>query len=176
MANPKKRRSSRRRRSSSRRRSNPFRASKKMGFRRRHSRRRNPSGIAGFNTNELVKLALGAAAGGLGSKYLAQIVLGDKNSGPMGYAGSAVATLAIAWGANKFVGKDAAQGVIAGGLGALVIRYFQENVSGTMPMSGLGDPDMAAFLGDYRPGNLAVPSAFATPAPPVVMGNGRRRG
>lgn len=152
-------------------------------FRRRGHRRSNP-GIAGFNTNELLKLTLGAAAGVVASKYVTQMVLGANNSGPTGYAGSAVVTLALGWAAHKFVGKDAATGVIAGGLGALALRIFQENVSGTSPnIQGLGDPDMAALgvgMGEYRAGSLigGVPQAFAAPPPPVAAGKtmGRYRG
>jgi hypothetical protein len=178
VANPRKRRS-RRSRSRARSRKNPFRISRKGSFRRRHSRRSRNPGIAGFNTNELLKLALGAAAGGLGSKYLAQIVLGDKNTGIAGYAATAAATLAIAYAAHRFVGKDAATGVVAGGLGSLAMRYFTENISGTSTsMQGLGDPDMAALgvgMGDYRAGNLAVPAQFTTPMP-VLAPAPRRRG
>ena len=184
MANPKKHRSRRRRSNSHARRSrksNPFRAMRH--FRRRGHRRSNP-GIAGFNTNELLKLTLGAAAGVVASKYVTQMVLGANNSGPTGYAGSAVVTLALGWAAHKFVGKDAATGVIAGGLGALALRIFQENVSGTSPnIQGLGDPDMAALgvgMGEYRAGSLigGVPQAFAAPPPPVAAGKtmGRYRG
>ena len=151
---------------------------KRHSFRRRGHRRSNP-GIAGFNTNELIKLAGGAAVGVVASKYVTQMVLGSSNSGYMGYAGSAVVTLALGWAAHKFVGKDAATGVIAGGLGALALRIFQDNVSGTSSMSGLGDPDMAALgvgLGEYRPGLIPMPGAFSAPAPPVPVTAGRRRG
>jgi hypothetical protein len=148
-------------------------------FRRRGHRRSNP-GIAGFSANELLKLTLGAAGGVIGSKYLTQMLLQGNNTGATGYAGSAVVTIALGWAANKFVGKDAATGVIAGGLGALALRIFTENVSGTSSsMSGLGDPDMAALgvgLRDYAPGSLAMPSNFITPAPPVPVTAGRRRG
>jgi hypothetical protein len=147
-----------------------------MSFRRRGHRRSNP-GIAGFNTNELLKLALGAGAGVVGSKWLAQTALGANNSGPMGYAGQAIATLVLGWAAHKFVGKDAATGVVAGGLGALALRIFQENISGTSTsMSGLGDPDMAALgvgsgMGDYRIGTSPVPVyGFGAPALPAVSG------
>ncbi len=181
MANPRKSRKSRRRSRSraNSRRSNPA-TRKRFGFRRRGHRRSNP-GIAGFNTNELIKLAAGAAAGVVASKYVTQMVLGGSNSGPMGYAGSAVVTIALGWAAHKFVGKDAATGVIAGGLGALALRIFQENVSGTSSsMSGLGDPDMASLgvgLGEYRAGTISLPAAFSAPmAPPVPVTAGRRRG
>lgn len=152
-------------------------------FQRRRGHRRSNPGIAGFNTNELLKLTLGAAAGVVASKYVTQMVLGSNNSGPTGYAGSAVVTIALGWAAHKFVGKDAATGVIAGGLGALALRIFQENVSGTSPaMSGLGDPDMAALgvgMGEYRAGMLPVPAPFSIPAPAAVPGGktlGRYRG
>jgi hypothetical protein len=187
VANPRKRRSSRRRsRRASRRSSNP-RSSKRFSFRRRHSRRSNP-GFAGFSTNELIKLAAGAAGGVLASKYLTQMVLGSSNTGAMGYAGSAVATIGVAWLAHKFGGKDLATGVVAGGLGALALRIFQENVSGTSTsMSGLGDPDMAALgigMGDYKFGTIAVPARFQMGSSPQVLAAaaaaaapaGRRRG
>lgn len=175
MANPHRRRRTRKSKARSRK-SNPTR--KLRSFRRRGHRRSNP-GIAGFNTNELLKLALGAGAGVVGSKYLAQMVLQDSNSGITGYAGQAIATLALGWAAGKFVGKDAATGVVAGGLGALALRIFQENVSGTMSsMQGLGDPDMARFtgMGDYVAQGLAIPASFQALAPAVPVTAGRRRG
>jgi len=182
VANPKKSRRHRKsNRSYARRTRNPFKGMRRTFQRRRGHRRSNP-GIAGFNTNELLKLTLGAAAGVVASKYVTQMVLGANNSGPTGYAGSAIVTLALGWAAHKFVGKDAATGVIAGGLGALALRIFQENVSGTSPnIQGLGDPDMVALgvgMGEYRAGVLqgGVPQAFGVPAPVVPVTAGRRRG
>jgi hypothetical protein len=173
VANPRKRRSHRRRsRSRAHRKSNPFRSSKRYSFRRRHTSRRNP-GVAGFSTNELLKLAAGAAGGVIASKYLTQMVLGSSNTGTMGYAASAVATLALAWAAHKFASKDVATGVVAGGLGALALRIFQENVSGTSTsMSGLGDPDMAALgigMGDYKFGQIGVPARFTMGSSPQTL-------
>jgi hypothetical protein len=175
VANGKLRRSKRSRANSRRRssRRNPFLGmgrKKRSGFRRRSHR--NPA-IAGFNTNELLKLALGAGAGVVGSKYLTQMALGSSNAGVMGYAGQAIATLALGWAANKFVGKDAATGVVAGGLGALALRIFQENVSGTSTsMSGLGDPDMHALgvgLSGYGVGTSPIPVyGFTPPALPAA--------
>jgi hypothetical protein len=176
MANPhrRRRRKANRSHSRSRRRSmNPKRA--RVGFRRRgHSRRRNP-GIAGFGTNELLNLTLGAAAGGIGSKYVTQLALGSNNSGIIGYVGQAVATLAIAWAAHKFVGKDAATGVVAGGGAALALRIFNDNVGSVVAapagpaaaMSGLGDVDMGRLgigLGDFKAGNIAVPALWQSPS------------
>jgi len=134
--------------------------------------------VAGFSTNELIKLAGGAAVGVVGSKYLAQLALGSNNSGAMGAAAQGVATLALAWAANKVVGKDMATGVAAGGFGAISLALFQQYVGTGGNMSGLGDPDMAAFLGDFKPGMLPVPANWAGLAPVVAAGQstGRRRG
>jgi hypothetical protein len=176
VANPRKRRSSRRRnRSHSRRRSNPFRATRVKRY--RHSRRRNP-GVAGFSTTELIKLAGGAAVGVVGSKYLAQVALGGNNSGAMGAAAQAVATLALAWAANKFAGKDVATGVAAGGFGAIALNLFQQYVGTGGSMSGLGDPDMARFLGDFQSGKtISVPGQWTSPVVAAPsQASGRRRG
>jgi len=174
MANPhrRRRRKANRSQAKSRRRMNPHPRSRKYGFRRRH---RNP-GIAGFGTNELIQLTLGAAAGGVGSKYLTQIALGSNNSGIMGYVAQGIATLALAWAAHKFVGKDAATGVVAGGGAALAIRIFNDNVGApssvpagpAAPMSGLGDPDMGRLgigMGDFKAGTISVPANWTSPAP-----------
>lgn len=159
---------------------------KRYSFRRRHSRRSNP-GIAGFSTNELLKLAAGAAGGVVGSKFLAQAVLGSSNTGYMGYVGQAVATLALAWGTHKFSGdKNLSTGIVAGGFGALALRIFQEQVSQTSiapavaSVSGLGDPDMAALgvgVGEYRGGSLPMPGLFSAPmAPAAIVARGASRG
>lgn len=178
MANPKRRHSRRRRSSNRRRRSNP--AAKRhvfRSFRRRGHRRSNPAGI-GVNSKDLLTLSLGAAAGMLGSKAAAQAVLGSNNTGWMGLGATAIAGGVLAWGAKKFVGKEAAVGVIAGTGGAIALALWQQYVSGTGTgaMSGLGDPDMAGVLGEYRPGMIAMPSAFSAPAPVVVPAKNRQRG
>jgi hypothetical protein len=172
---------------------NPFFGKRRRmgGHRRSH---RNPS-VAGFSTTELLKLALGAGGGVIGSKYLTQLALGSNNSGIVGYGAQAVVTLALAWGAVKAgFGKDTATGIVAGGLGAVALRIYNDNVSGSSgaagAMSGLGDPDMGRLgigLGDYRDGSSPIPvynfsnpsAALATavqpvPGGPVVMP--RKRG
>jgi hypothetical protein len=125
--------------------------------------------VAGFSTTELIKLAGGAAVGVMGSKYLAQLALGGNNTGAMGAAAQGVATLALAWVANKFGGKDVATGVVAGGFGAIALGLANSYLGtpGT-PISGLGDPLAAAMLGDFVPGNINVPAMWSTPMPPAV--------
>lgn len=173
MANPKKKRSSRRRsrRHSARgasRRHNPFMRRRKHSFRRRGHR--NPS-IAGYSANELIKLALGAAGGTLATKYTTQLILQDKNQGVMGYGVMAAVAVALGWVTAKFLGKDFATGVVAGGASAVVLRVFQEQVSGTAPaMSGLGDADFAG-LGEYTSGTYPVPGwSYGQPALPAPAG------
>ncbi len=105
MSNPRRKRSrnSRRRRSTalaltgrrSRRSRNPFK------MRRRGHSRRNPMGMG---SSDILKLGLGAFGGAVGSGYLTQMVLSSSNTGVMGYAGDAIATLVLAWAANKFSG------------------------------------------------------------------------
>lgn len=145
-----------------------------------HRRRgRNPA-VAGFNTTELIKLAGGAAVGVVGSKYLSQMVLGGSNTGVMGVAAQAVATLALAWAANKFAGKDVATGVVAGGFGAIALSLISQYM-GTPggSMSGLGDPLGYALLGDFKPGSINTPALWNSPMPVTTgtsQASGRRRG
>lgn len=137
-----------------------------MTFRRR-GHRRNPS-IGGFSANELIKLALGAAGGTLATKYATQLILQDKNQGPMGYGVMAAVAVGLGWLSAKFLGKDVSVGVVAGGASAVVLRIFQEQVSGTAPaMSGLGDADFAG-LGEYQAGTYPVPGwSYGAPALPA---------
>jgi hypothetical protein len=179
MANPRRRRRSRKanrshvRRS---RRSNPMFGKRHRSF-RRHSRRSNP-GVAGFSANELIKLAGGAAVGVVGSKYLAQLALGGNNTGPMGYAGQSIATLALAWAANKFGlgGKDVATGIVAGGIGAVALSIFNDYVGASGSVSGLGDVAMSRFLGDFQNKSISVPAGFNSPVAVVPSGTSQARG
>lgn len=169
MANPKKsrrsHRSTRRRSARASRRHNPFLSKRKAHSFRRRGSRRNPS-IGGFSATELIKLALGAAGGTLATKYATQLILQDKNQGALGYGVMAGVAVALGWASAKFLGRDVAVGVVAGGASAVVLRMFQENVSGTAPaMSGLGDPDFAGSLGEYQTGVYPVPGwSYAQPA------------
>jgi hypothetical protein len=149
-----------------RKRMNPFR-------RRRHSR--NPI-FGGVSLQNIVELGVGAAGGVIGSGYLSQMVLGANNVGATGYLGDAVATLVIAYAANKFLGRqELAKGVLAGGFGAIIKRFWDDNVSGTSTsMSGLGNRSFAG-LGYYTNRNFPLPTStyspgMATPSLPVTAG------
>jgi len=145
---------------------NPFR-------RRRHSR--NPL-FGGVSLQNIAELGLGAAGGVIGAGYLSQMVLGANNVGPTGYLGDAVATLAIAYAAQKFLGRqELAKGVLAGGFGAIIKRFWDDNVSGTSTsMSGLGNRSFAG-LGYYTNRNFPLPTSTyspgaAIPSLPVTAG------
>jgi hypothetical protein len=145
-------------------------------FRRRGHRRSNPN-IGGFSTNELLKLAAGAAVGVAGGKYLTQMLLGSANTGAMGYAGMTAVVLALGWAGNKFAGKDVATGIVAGGLGTVALRIYQEQIAGSASsMSGLGDLQALADMGDYRGGTLPMPAQFAAPivVAPAPQSRGKR--
>jgi hypothetical protein len=145
----------------------------------RHSgRRRSNPGVAGFSTTELVKLAGGAAVGVVGSKWLAQTVLQGNNAGAMGAVAQGVATLALAWVANKFMGKDVATGVAAGGLGVTLWSLIQQYTGTGGNVSGLGDPEISRFLGDFQSGNTNATPSMWNPmvVPAVPKSNGRSRG
>jgi len=164
MTNPhKKRRNSHRRsraRARNRRTRNPFMASRSRRH-RGNRRRRNPS-IGGFSGSELFKLGLGAAGGAIGTRYLTQVVLGDKNTGAMGYGGNLAAAIGLAWAAAKFAGPDIAKGVAAGGISALIMRLWSERVSQTSPaaLSGyLGDLEFSSDgLGAYIDSSFPLPT------------------
>jgi hypothetical protein len=139
-----------------RRRSNP---SGGFSRRRRSNRRRNPV-ITGYGTVDLLKIGISAAAGGYGTRALTQLVLQSNNTGWMGYAANGAVAVALGWAADKFLGKDYGVGVIAGGISALAIRIWSEQVSQTSPsqLSGLGDLDFSSSgMGDY------VQTAYALP-------------
>jgi hypothetical protein len=112
-----------------------------------------------------MKLGIGAAGGAIGTRYLTQLILGDKNSGFMGYGANLAAAIALAWTARKFVGPDIGDGVAAGGISALIMRLWSEKVSGTSPaaLSGyLGDLEFSSDgLGAYISSGFPLPTVSA---------------
>lgn len=168
MTNPKrKKHPNRSARAKNRNRSrNPFvarRSSRHRNFGARRARR-NPS-IGGFSGSELFKLGIGAAGGAIGTRYLTQVVLGDKNTGAMGYGANLAAAIGLAWAASKFAGPDIAKGVAAGGISAVIMRLWSERVTGTSPaaLSGyLGDLEFSSDgLGAYIDSSFPVPTVSA---------------
>lgn len=135
------------------RKGNPWHGGPKhrMGGKRRH---RNPA-MFGLRATDYLKLGAGAAVGAFASKAIPQLVLNTNNTGLYGYVAMAISTLGLTWAAQKWVSREMALGVAAGGTSALLLRLWQERVAGTSPaanpsLTGLGDPDMsAAGIGMY---------------------------
>ncbi len=140
------------------------------GRRRHHVRRRHNPRRAGV-TGGLMKAAVNGAyviGGAVGSRWLTQMglsMLGQSNSGIIGYGGNVVATLALAWAGGKFLGRGSRAWILAGGMAGLALRFLQDQTSfGQMfSLSGMGDMGMAAIL----------PSSFVDPA--LFTGNGAQR-
>lgn len=136
MGNPKNRGKANRANSGIKRRGNPsLRAN-------RRSSRRNPRGIGQFSIEEVGKASIGAAAGSLATPAITQMVLGSKNTGPIGYLANAAVALGLGFGAAAVLSPIYALGIAAGGIGSTILRIWSENVSKTMApsaLSGLGD-------------------------------------
>jgi len=150
------------RRRNYRRRRNPMLLSGRSHRRthRSYRRRRNPS-IAGMSGADFLKLGGGAVVGSMGSKFLTQLALGAGNTGVLGYGAQGAATAILAWAAAKFAGSEIAKGVAAGGIAAIFLRIWQEQIAQTSPasvMSGLGDPDVCDHLGAYISSGFPVPT------------------
>jgi hypothetical protein len=129
-----------------------------------------------MNASELFKLGVGAAGGAIGTRYLTQAVLGDKNTGAMGYGANLAAAIALAWAAAKFAGPEIAKGVAAGGISALIMRLWSEKVAGTSPaaLSGyLGDLEFSSDgLGAYINSGFPLPTVSATNGNYLSVPNG----
>jgi len=142
---------------------------RKNPFKRYHRRHRNPFGFQG---KEILELGLGAVGGVVGSGYLSQMVLGGSNTGFMGYAGDGIATILLAWLAQKFANAKIAEGVLAGGFGALFKRIWVENISGASgSVSGLGNLEFAG-LGYYKNTNFPLPTSSGNYVLSATAGGG----
>lgn len=138
---------------------------------RRHSRR-NPRGIGHFTLGEVGKVSIGAAAGSLAAPAITQMVLGDKNTGAMGYLANAAVALTLGFGAAQFLEPTWALGIAAGGIGSTILRVWQERVSMTSPsaLSGLGDLNFSSNgMGAFVQTPFALPSVSKKNGPFQVV-------
>lgn len=177
MTNPKKRRNSHRRRnprleSGPRRRHHRRRRSNPFGEARRHSRRhRNPHHIAGVSLGDLAKASVGAAIGGVATRGITQMLLGDKNQGAMGYAGNVGVGLGLTYLGARMGGSTFGLGIGAGAFAGIILRLWSEHVAGTNPaISGLGDLDFQG-LGDFVSTPFPVPTVSQQVGPYQVVQN-----
>lgn len=135
-----------------------------------HRRRRhNPLGLTG---QQIMATSLWAIAGGVATRALPQIFLKESNTGIMGYGANALTAGILAWAADRFISRNAGQGVLLGGMVMLGGRVISDlfgktlvsfgDVFGTTPTAGTsglgahGDPSFD--LGLYVPNEFVVPT------------------
>lgn len=132
----------------------------------RRRRRHNPLGLTG---QQIMATSLWAIAGGVATRALPQIFLKDGNTGIMGYGANALTAGILAWAADRFISRNAGQGVLLGGMVMLGGRVISDlfgktlvsfgDVFGTTGTSGLGAHGDPSFdLGLYVPNEFVVPT------------------
>lgn len=203
MANPRKKRRKRRavagarprRRSRVRRRRNPAaimaanprrrirrRAARRSGtvHRARYRRRRNPAGVADIRA--LGTKALYAIAGGIGTRALPQMILKDRNEGPMGYLANGIALIVSSYAAGTIGGRPARDAAVLGGAVMIAGRVVEDflgrrlvEFGGTDLLGNYGDSRYDLGLGgEYFSSYFAVPTisnqqlVTASPVPSVA--------
>lgn len=157
MSNPKRKRRNRHRA----RKHNPMLSSGRRHFSSRKAHRRRNPAIAGYQAMDVVTIGAGAAAGAIAARGLTQMVLKDKNTGVLGYLANIAAALGLSYLTKKFINERASVGVLAGGLGGVMIRIWSEKVSQTSPnpLAGLGDLDFSDDgLGEYVNTSFSLPT------------------
>lgn len=143
-----------------RRRRNPRRGY--FAARRRHSNPRGGGRIFGLLTKAGYTIG-----GAVGTRALTQAILGQQNSGMMGYAANAAAAFILGMAGGKIFGKDAGQFITIGGFVGIVMRLIQEFTQlgkvVNLQLSGLGDYSFAGVrgLGSFEPMDYFVPLASA---------------
>jgi hypothetical protein len=95
--------------------------------------------------------------GALGSKMLAQLVLGANNVGWVGYAGNAAAGIGMWFVTEKVMkNKEASSGVIAGTVVEIILRIINDMTPFGQYVSGLG-------MGDYQMQSFVTPQVLVDP-------------
>lgn len=153
-----------------------------MARRRRRSRgrRRNPGMALAIPARELVPTALYAIGGGVVTRSVPQMLLKEKNEGPMGYAANAATALAVSWLAERFIGANAGKGALIGGavaLGGRLVEDFFGKKFVEFGQFGIG-ADPGYDLGAIDSASFPLPAGgqvYALPAPAAVPGNGNSK-
>jgi len=141
---------------------------------RHHHVRHNIGGGRMRGVSDLVINGVFVIAGALGSKLIAQMVLGANNTGIMGYGVSLLAGTALWFATDKLLKNPAASaGVISGTIVQIIIRLLNDYTPfGTYVASlGMGDYQAQAFLtpqilvDPYKNSTIKFPAALMPPAP-----------
>jgi hypothetical protein len=124
---------------------------KKDSKERNPASRRNPFSIGGNGPRQIGELALGAFGGAIATRALTEKVLGAHNKGPKGYLGNIVVALGLGWAGNRFVSPLVGAGLLAGGGGTIVQRFWDEHVAKLVPAAALaitGGESAGEHMGD----------------------------
>lgn len=155
---------------------NPFKKKfEELKAKRRHNTHRNPGlGEVIGRPADLVTTGVSALAAAVATKQLPQLILQEGNTGWQGYLANAATAGVAAWAAGTFIGKQAAQGALAGGLVIILDRFLTDRFSELGPylsLSGVGDATSYGKLGTIRdgyyfhPGLVDANGRMITPAP-----------
>jgi len=122
-----------------------------------HRSRRRQGNPGGESITNIVTNAVFVIAGALGSKLLAQMVLGTNNVGLIGYAGNAIAGGAMWFLTEKVMhNRMASNGVIAGTAVQIILRLINDYTPFGQYVSQLG-------MGDYQAQSFVTPQILVDP-------------
>jgi hypothetical protein len=105
-------------------------------------------------------------AGAVGSKLGAQLVLGSKNTGTLGYVGNAGAGAALFFLFDKvFKNRSAAIGILYGTLVQIILRVLND-------FTPLGQYFANIGMGDYMMQSFVTPQVLVAPNENATLANG----
>ena len=120
---------------------------------RRYQRRRHHNPMGGSWGGQVAQ-ALYIIAGAVGSKLGAQMVLGTKNTGFLGYGANLAAGGLLAWAAKGIMKNDAAaKGIFAGAVVQVVLRLITD-------YTPFGQYASLQGVGDYMASNWVTPQRY----------------
>lgn len=135
---------------------NPAQGHSTKGHRTRSKYRRN-AGTMGGGIGPVITMGVSVLAGAVGSKLGAQIILGAKNTGIMGYAGNAAAGGLLWFLADKVMkSRAAANGIIAGTVAQIILRAINDYTPFGQYINSLG-------MGDYQMQSFVTPQVLVDP-------------
>jgi hypothetical protein len=142
-------------------RSNPRRRRNPVVRHRRHSYRRNPLG-AGWGQTFMEGSAV--LAGILGSKYLAQMVLGTSNASFVGYAANLAVGGIGGWAAGSLLKKPKlGQSFFVGSVIEVIVRVLED-------YTPVGAFIQSVGVGDYFASNFVTPQHYVNPLNSAQVG------
>jgi hypothetical protein len=140
-------------------RQNGGRKKKKMFSRPAH--RRNPGQLG--SPMEWITGGAGVLTGVVGTRALPQLVLGEKNQGPMGYLANGLTAAGLGWVAHLVFPRNRVlvAGVLAGGFAAVIARVIGDYTTYGKYLSLTG-------VGDYMVSNAVAPQRLMNPGSAMV--------